>query len=223
MKLILFGATGMVGQAVLREAMLDSEVERILVIGRNSTGQSHPKLKEILTPDLNDLSPIRESLKGFDACVCSLGISSMGASEEIYKKMTYDLGIAAAKAVIQDNPLMSFVYISAKSADGSEKGPVMWARIKGKAENEILAMPFKHKHVFRPAFIQPLNGERSKVAIYNTIYDAVKIISPLIVSLFKNNATTTVQLGKAILQVAKNGYSKPILEAADINLVKTVS
>jgi uncharacterized protein YbjT (DUF2867 family) len=158
MKAILFGATGMVGLGVLRECLLDPDVESVVTVGRAPTGQKHEKLRELVHANLLDLSAIEGELSGHDACFFCLGVTSAGTSEQEYERITYGIPVAAAQTLVKLNPGMTFVYVSGSGADSSEKGSTMWARIKGKAENALLAMPFKATYVFRPAFIQPLHG-----------------------------------------------------------------
>ncbi len=166
MKVILFGATGMVGQGVLRECLLDPEVETVLAVGRSSTGQQHAKLQEILHKDLEDLSRIENKLSGYDACFFCLGVSSAGLNEQQYRRVTYDLTIAAAKVLVRLNPAMTFIYVSGAGTDSTERGRMMWARVKGQTENALLQMPFRAAYMFRPAYIQPLHGIKTRTRWY---------------------------------------------------------
>ena len=216
MKAIIFGATGMVGQGVLRECLLDPEVESVLTVGRTQTGQLHAKLKEIAHKDFADFSSITQSLTGYDACFWCLGVTSAGMSEQDYKRMTYDYTIAAARVLVKQNPAMTFIFVSGTGADGTEKGRTMWARVKGKTENEILRMPFKAAYVFRPAYIQPLHGIQSRTKLYRTLYVVIAPLYPLIKLLLPGHATTTEELGRAMIKVAKNGVTKHVLESSDI-------
>ena len=170
MKVILFGATGMVGQGVLRECLLDPDVESVLAVGRNPTGQRHAKLREIVHDNFMDYSSIESQLTGYDACFFCLGVSSIGMEEERYRHLTYDLTMAAAKALASLNPGMVFTYVTGRSTDSTEQGPVRWARVKGKTENDLLKLPFKAAYMFRPAGIQPLHGVRSKTSWVQAIY-----------------------------------------------------
>ena len=213
MKAILFGASGMVGQGVLRECLLDPEVESILSIGRTPLPDA-AKLQQIqLPPDFETIAP---QLTGYDVCFFVLGVSSAGMSEADYARTTYDLTLAAATTLARLNPGMTFLYVSGAGTDTSEKGRTMWARVKGRTENALLRLPFKAAYMFRPGFIQPLDGIQSKTRIYNFVYTLTAPITPLLRKLFPNHITTTEQLGKAMLEVAKHGYSKPILEMPDI-------
>jgi uncharacterized protein YbjT (DUF2867 family) len=216
MKAILFGATGMVGQGVLRECLLDPDVESVLTVGRTPTGQKHEKLHELVHANLTDLSAIEAGLSGLDACFFCLGITSAGTSEQEYERITYGIPVAAAQTLVKLNPGMTFIYVSGAGADSSEKGRTRWARIKGKAENALLAMPFKATYVFRPAFIQPLHGIRSRTRFYNAMYAVLGPIYPVVKAIAPGSATTTEQLGRAMIAVARRGFSKRILESQDI-------
>jgi len=170
MKVVLFGATGMVGQGVLRECLLEAEVETVLAVGRSPTGQRHAKLHEIVHNDFLDFSRIESQLAGYDACFFCLGVSSIGMSEEQYRRLTYDITLAAARTLAKLNPQMVFIYVTGRGTDSSERGKLMWARVKGKTENDLLKLPFKAAYMFRPAGIQPLHGIRSKTGWVQAIY-----------------------------------------------------
>ncbi len=217
MKVLIFGATGMVGQGVLRECLLDPGVSEVVTIGRSATGQSHAKLREIVHADLTDYTAIEPHLAGFDACFFCLGIASAGMSEADYRRITYDIALAAAGTLVRLNPAMVFVYVSGASTDSSEKGRWMWARVKGATENAIMRLPFKASYMFRPGAIQPLHGIRSKTRLYRVIYDLTAPLLPLLQRWLPDSITTTEQIGKAMLKVAREGAPKPILENADIN------
>ena len=176
MKVILLGATGMVGQGVLRECLLGPEVESLLTIGRTGTAQQHEKLHEIVLNDLSDLSSIEGRLAGYDACFFCLGVSSVGMKEEAYRRVTYDLTISVATTLAQLNPTMTFIYVSGAGTDRAEHGRSMSARVKGKTENALLRMPFKAVYIFRPGYIQPLHGIRTKTKWYGAMY---AIMGPL--------------------------------------------
>jgi uncharacterized protein YbjT (DUF2867 family) len=214
---ILLGATGMVGQGALRECLLDPDVESILAIGRKATGQQHGKLREIVRDDLFDLSAIEEQVAGCDACLFCLGVSSVGMKEEAYRRVTYDLTIAVARTLLKVNPNMIFLYVSGANTDSTERGRAMWARIKGKTENALLEMPFKAAYMFRPGYIQPLHGIRTKTRLYAAIYALMAPLYPVWKLLFPNYVTTTECLGRAMLSVAKHGAPRPVLENWDIN------
>jgi uncharacterized protein YbjT (DUF2867 family) len=217
MKVILFGATGMVGQGVLRECLVDAGVERVLVVGRSPTGQQNAKLREILHGDFFDFSTIESELTGYDACFFCLGVSSVGMDAQRYRHLTYDLTMATATMLARLNPGMVFTYVTGRGTDSTEQGPRMWARVKGKTENDLLKLPFKAAYMFRPAGIQPLHGVRSKTAWVQAIY---VVASPLLGRLARTSPhymTTTERVGRAMISVARNGYPKPVLESEDIN------
>jgi uncharacterized protein YbjT (DUF2867 family) len=218
-KVILFGATGMVGQGVLRECLLDPEVESVLAIGRNATGQSHEKLHEIALSNLFDLSSADDRLSGYDACFFCLGVSSVGMKEEAYRRVTYDLTISVARTLSRLNPGMTFIYVSGAGTDSTERGSAMWARVKGKTENALLEMPLKAAYMFRPAYIQPLHGIRTKTKSYGAAYAIVGRLYPLWKLLFPKYVTTTECVGRAMLNVVKRGAPNPVLENQDINRV----
>ena len=219
MKVILFGATGMVGQGVLRECLLDASVESVLAVGRSPTGQRHAKLREIMHDNSLDYSAIEPQLAGYDTCFFCLGVSSVGMSEQRYRHLTYDITMAAAKALSKLNPGMVFVYVTGRSTDSSEQGPLMWARVKGKTENDLLKLPFKAAYMFRPAGIQPLHGIRSRTAWVQALYGAAAPLLTLLNRVAPNYMTTTEQVGRAMIKVARDGYPRPVLESEDINAV----
>jgi uncharacterized protein YbjT (DUF2867 family) len=219
MKVILFGATGMVGQGVLRECLVDSGVERVLVVGRSPTGQQHAKLREILHNDFFDFSAIESELTGYDACFFCLGVSSVGMTEERYRHLTYDVTLAAATTLAQLNPQMVFVYVTGQGTDSTEQGRLMWARVKGKTENDLLKLPFKAAYMFRPAGIQPLHGIKSKTAWVQAIYAGAAPLLALLNRVAPKYMTTTEQVGRAMIKVARDGYWKPVLESEDINAI----
>jgi uncharacterized protein YbjT (DUF2867 family) len=216
MNVILFGATGMVGQGVLRECLLAPDVQQVLSIVRSPTGQQHPKLRELAPDNFFDLSSIEPELSGYDACFFTLGVSSAGMEEGQYHHLTYDLTLAAAQPLARLNPGMTFIYVSGAGTDNSESGRSMWARVKGKTENALLRLPFRAVYMFRPGFIQPLHGITSKTKSYRIFYAITNPILPLLKALFPRHITTTEQVGRAMLTVARNGFPKPILEAGDV-------
>lgn len=219
MNVILFGATGMVGQGVLRECLLDPEVESVLAIGRSAIEQQHEKLHEIVLKTLTDLSSVENRLSGYDACFFCLGVSSAGMSEDDYRRVTYDLSLSVAATLARLNPAMTFIYVSGAGTDSSEHGRMMWARIKGKTENALLAMPFKAAYMFRPGYIQPMHGVRTKTRWYGTAYAIMAPLYPLLRRLFPRYVTTTEQLGRAMISVAKTSATKRVLESNDINAI----
>jgi len=217
MDIVLFGATGMVGQGVLRECLLDPDVHRVLSIGRGKTGQQHPKLRELVRTDLFDFSDVESELSGFDACFFCLGVSAAGMTEEEYRRVTYDITLAAATTLVKLNPRMTFIYVSGSGTDSTEHGRSMWARVKGSTENALLRLPFKAAYMFRPAGIQPMHGETSKTRLYRVLYVIARPLFPLLRRLFPRYVSTTEQIGRAMITAARNGASKAILETEDIN------
>jgi len=210
MRVVLFGATGMVGQGVLRECLLDPEIESVLAVGRSPTGQRHAKLHEIVHNDFLDFSRIESQLAGYDACFFCM-------SEEQYRRLTYDITLAAARTLAKLNPQMVFIYVTGRGTDSSERGKLMWARVKGKTENDLLKLPFKAAYMFRPAGIQPLHGIRSKTGWVQAIYVGTAPLLSLLNRLTPTYMTTTEQVGRAMIKVARDGYPKPVLESDDIN------
>jgi uncharacterized protein YbjT (DUF2867 family) len=217
MNVLLFGATGMVGQGVLRECLIDPDVRSIVTIGRSTTGQQHEKLREIVHKDFSDFSAIESELSGFDACFFCLGVSSAGMTEKDYERVTYDFTIAAAQTLARLNPGMTFIYVSGAGTDSTERGRTMWARVKGKTENALLRLPFKAAYMFRPSVIQPLHGITSKTKAYRVFYAVTRPLLPLLKVLFPRYVTTTEQIGRAMIKAARQGAPKPVLESQDIN------
>src|SRR6185295_1919766 len=194
MKVLLFGATGMVGQGVLRECLLDPDVESVVCAGRAATGRQHPKLRELGVRDFFDLSSVANQLSGFDACFFCLGVSSAGMNEETYTRITYELTTAVATTLAKLNPGMTFLYVSGMGTDSSETGRTMWARVKGKTENTLLRMPFRAAYTLRPAGIVPLHGIQSKTRIYRLFYKMLGPILPWMYARFPKYVTTTEQM-----------------------------
>lgn len=217
MKAIIYGATGMVGQGVLRECLLDDGVEQTLTVGRTATGQQHPKIRELLLPDLMVYAGHEEELNGYDACFFCLGISSAGMTEADYHRITYGYTLAAAKTLAKLNPGMTFIYVSGAGTDSTEQGRTMWARVKGKTENALLRLPFKAVYLFRPAGIRPLHGIKSKTPAYRIFYALAWPFLPLLTWAFPSFMTTTERIGRAMLKVARVGALKTVLESRDIN------
>ena len=217
MKAILFGATGMVGQGVLRECLLDPGVESVLSIGRSASGRKDPKLREIVIKDVANLGPVEDQLSGYDACFFTLGVSSAGMSEAAYRTITYDLTLNVAHTLLKLNPGMAFIYVSGLGTDSTESGRTMWARVKGQTENALLHLPFKAAYMFRPGFIQPLHGIQSRTALYRIPYIVLSPVIPLLRKLFPKYVTTTEVLGRAMIKAARNGAPKAVLESQDMN------
>jgi uncharacterized protein YbjT (DUF2867 family) len=217
MKVILFGATGMVGQGVLRECLLCPDVGSVLTVGRSETGQRHSKLREITHTDFTDFTPLAHELAGYDACFFCLGASSAGMSEADYTRLTYDFTLAAASVLAALNPGMTFIYVSGAGTDSTERGRSMWARVKGRTENALLKLPFKAAYLFRPAAIQPLHGIVSKTRLYRVSYAVAGPFLPLLKALLPGTVTTTERIGRAMINAAKLGAPKHVLETRDIN------
>ncbi|MGE8160517.1 NAD-dependent epimerase/dehydratase family protein [Paraburkholderia sp. NPDC080076] len=216
MKVLIFGATGMVGQGVLRECLRAPDVEVVQTVGRTRTGQLDPRLIEVVQPDLMDYRAAEASLTGFDACFFCLGVSSVGMQEAEYARLTYDLTLAAARTLARLNPQMTFVYVSGASTDSTEQGRSMWARVKGKTENALQRLPFKGVYLFRPGVIQPLNGARSKTRSYQLFYTLARPFLSTLRALLPNQILSTEDIGLAMLAVARHGADKAVLETADI-------
>ncbi|HMC93618.1 MAG TPA: NAD-dependent epimerase/dehydratase family protein [Polyangia bacterium] len=217
MKVILFGATGMVGQGVLRECLLDPQVESVLSVGRGVTGQQNPKLREIVHQDFTDFTAIEAELAGCDACFFCLGVSSAGMSEADYRHVTYDFTLAAARTLARLDPGLTFIYVSGTGTDSTERGRSMWARVKGATENALLKLPFKGAYMFRPGVIQPLHGIKSKTRLYRGLYAVAAPLFPALRAVFPRYVTTTEQLGRAMLEVARRGFPGHLLENPEIN------
>jgi uncharacterized protein YbjT (DUF2867 family) len=209
---IVTGATGMVGEGVLHECLLHSDVEKVLVLGRRTCGVAHPKLQEIVHGNLFDLSPIESRLSGYNACFFCLGTSSVGMKEEEYYKITYTLTLQVAQTLVKHNPDVTFCYISGAGTDSTEKGKITWAWVKGKTENDLMKLPFKQVHAFRPGFMNPTKGLKNTLPYYKYVtwlYPVARYIVPQYVSTLK-------ELGLAMIHSVTDGYEKRILEVRDI-------
>jgi len=215
MNVILFGGTGMVGQGVLRECVEDGGVERIVLVVRKPTGVASPKVVELVHEDFFDWSGVEEQFAGFDACFFCLGVSSVGMKEAEYRRTTYDLTLSVAKMLERVGSVKTFEYISGASTNAD--GRQMWARVKGETENALIAMSFAQVYCFRPGYIQPLHGVRSKVGWYNGIYAGLSWAYPMLRRVAPKFVTSTEELGRAMIAVARNGYPKRVVEMADIH------
>jgi len=218
MKVLVFGATGMVGQGVLREALHSDSVTQVSTVGRASTGMTHPKLNEVVCANLTDLTAVREQLMGFDACFFCLGASSVGMDESEYTRINHDMPVSVGQQLSQWNSAMTFVYVSGA---GTGSSSAMWARVKKRTEDTLLTMPFKAAFMFRPGVIQPLHGARSKTQLYYAFY---VLVSPLLTTarhLFPKSVLSTEEIGLAMLKVAEFGAPKVVLESADIRALLT--
>ncbi|WP_167610458.1 NAD-dependent epimerase/dehydratase family protein [Maribellus sediminis] len=222
MKVIITGATGMVGKGVLLECLDHQDVEEALVIGRNPLEMQHPKLKEIIHKDFSDFSNLSEELNGYDACFFCMGVSSVGMKEAEYKKVTYDYTIALAKVLYKNNPDLTFTYVSGEGTDSTEKGRSMWARVKGKTENDLINMGFKQAFMFRPGAIIPLRGIKSRTKGYQFMYDYFMWLVKLIKALAPNSVVNTTQVGLAMINSVQHGYSTTILRPKDIIALSNV-
>lgn len=212
LRVIITGTTGMVGEGVLHECLQNPEISSVLVINRKPGGITHPKLKEIIHGDFFELSSIEGQLAGYDACYFCLGVSAIGMNEEDYYKMTYTLTLYIAQVLSKVNPEMVFCYISGSGTDSTEKGRVMWARVKGKTENDLMNLPFKKVYAFRPGYLQPTKGLRN----VKKYYHYMSWMYPLFSTVFPSFVSTLKELGQAMIEVTKNGYSKKVLEVKDI-------
>ena len=223
MRVVLFGATGMVGQGVLRECLRDGEVSQVVCVVRTPMGMRHPKVEELVTGDLFDLGRIQGRLRGHDACFFCLGVSSSGMSEEAYRRLTYDLTLSVADVLARGNPGMTFVYVSGAGTDSSERGKSTWARVKGATENALLRLPFKAAYMFRPSVIVPLDGVQSKAPGYRVFYTMLGMFLAPLQRLFPRSMSTTRTVGLAMLEVARHGAKSPILGPADIHAAASLA
>jgi len=215
LKVIITGATGMVGEGILQECLANPAVTNILLINRRTSGYLSPKIKEILHTDFNDISPIAAQLRSYNACFFCAGISSVGLSEEEYAKFTYILTLNFADDLASINPQMTFCYVSGAGTDSTEKGRTMWARVKGKTENDLMELPFKAVYNFRPAFMKPSKGAKNIKGIYNVINFLYPVLRPFSKSFF----LTLEEVGRAMINVTVDGHQKNILETRDILLL----
>jgi len=212
-KAIITGTTGMVGKGVLLECLESPDVESVLIINRQTVGMTHPKIKEVIHSDFLDVSPIRQELKGYNACFFCMGVSVVGLSEKQYTRVTYTLTANSARILHSLSPDSVFIYVSGTGTN--EHGRAMWARVKGKTESEILNMGFKDAYAFRPGLILPEKGIRSKTGWYNAFYSVTRPFFPLMKK--STSVTTTTRVGQAMINAAKNGFKMKYLENADIN------
>ena len=217
MNVIVFGASGMVGHGVVRACLLDPEVGQVLVVLRQPLGITHPKLRELIHEDFADLSPLAGQFEGLNACFYCLGVSVAGHSEAEYTRISYDFPLAAARAVSEHNPSITFTYVSGEGTDSSGRGRVMWARVKGRTENALLAMPM-NTYIFRPGYIQPRHGAVSKTRSYRLTYTLTSWLYPVLRRLAPAHTTTTEHLGRAMLAITREATTdQRILYSRDIN------
>ncbi|MGW2169470.1 NAD-dependent epimerase/dehydratase family protein [Streptomyces sp. NPDC001705] len=216
MRIIVFGATGMVGQGVLEACLRDEEVTDVLVVGRTSTGRVHPKLRELHHEDFTDFTAVQEQLAGYDACFYCLGTSAAGMKEPDYRVVSYDFPLAAARALSAVGPQPAFCYVSGAGTDGTGKTRMMWARVKGETENALLELS-PRSFMFRPALIVPLPGTKAKTKTYVLLYRVVTPLYPVLRRIVPRYVTTSLLLGQAMLRAARDGAPRRVLETADIN------
>jgi uncharacterized protein YbjT (DUF2867 family) len=215
MKVLIFGATGMLGRAALLQCLRDPDTEQVVTLGRTATAAREQKLCEIVHQDMLNYAGMEESLAGFDACFYCLGVASTGMNEADYERVTYSFALAAAEMLSRVNPGMAFVYISGSGTDSTEKGRVMWARVKGRTENALLRLPL-NAYMFRPGFIEPMDGIESKTPSYRAFYRVTRPLFPLLRWALPNQVLSTRDMGQAMLNVVRRGYKKRILETRDI-------
>jgi len=218
-KVIITGATGMVGKGVLLECLDHHSIEKVLVIGRNSIEIQHPKLTEFIHKDFTNFSGVKDQLKGYDACFFCLGVTSAGMKQEDYKRITYDFTLSLAKTLVDINSEMTFNYVSGEGTDSSEKGKSMWARVKGKTENDLLKLGFKQAFMFRPGAIIPLRGIKSRTKSYQFMYDYFMWLVKLIKAIAPDSVVNTAQIGLAMINSVLKGYNKNVLRPKDILLL----
>ncbi len=213
MNVILFGGTGMVGQGVLRECLQDPRVEHLLLVVRHASGFTSPKLTELAHENFYDWTTVADQFNGYDTCFFCLGVSAVGMNEADYRRTTYDLTLDVADTLLRHH-IETFIYVSGQGTN--EHGRSMWARVKGATESALLRLPFAQVFCFRPGFIQPLHGIRSKTPWYNAIYAAVGFAYPLLKRIAAPYVTSTEEVGRAMISVAAHGCPTSMLETADI-------
>lgn len=214
MKVVIFGATGMVGQGVLRECLADPGITEVLAIGRSALGTAHAKLRELVHADLYDYSRVEAQLAGYDACFFCLGVSAAGMSEAEYRRVTFDLTLAAATALVRVSPALTFIYVSGQGTSAASAS--MWARVKGETENALLSLPFKAAYMFRPGLIQPLHGIVSKTPLYRAFYAVFAPLMPLVRKAAPAFVITTEEVGRAMIRAVRHGAPKKHLENRDL-------
>lgn len=219
MKVVIFGATGMVGQGVLRECLLAPDVELVQTVGRSATGGGETKLREVVHADFLDFSAVEAQLRGFDACFFCLGVSSLGMNEADYTRITYDYTMAAARTLAKLNPGMVFTYVTGAGTDSSEKGRTMWARVKGRTENELQTLGFKATYLFRPGAILPMHGIEPKDSRLRTLYRLTKPLWRMARAAWPNQIASTETIGLAMLGVVRGGAAKAIVDPPDIEAI----
>ena len=216
MKVIVTGASGMVGKGVLLECLDHPDITEVLAIGRRSLNLGHPKLKELIHADFTDFASVKDKLQGYDACYHCMGVSAAGMKEEDYRRLTYDVSLSLGRSVLEMNPGSTFTYVSGVGTDSSEKGRQMWARVKGKTENDLLKLGFKKAYMYRPGGIIPLRGIKSSTKLYQFFYDYFMWLIKLIKAMAPNSVVNTTQIGLSMIHVTQRGYAKDILDPRDI-------
>ncbi|MFF4269539.1 NAD-dependent epimerase/dehydratase family protein [Streptomyces sp. NPDC001536] len=217
MRVIVFGASGMIGQGVLHACLHEPDITEVLAVVRTPLAVEHPKLRQLVHADFTDYTAIQGELKNLDACFFCLGVTSVGRGEKEYTRITYDYTLAAARAVSAASPDLTFAYVSGEGTDSTERGRLMWARVKGRTENELLAMPFD-AYMFRPGFIQPRNGAVARVTVYRLLYGLTGWLYPVLRRLTPKHVTTTEHLGRAMIAVTRlKGQGPTVLHSPDIN------
>ncbi|WP_405181514.1 epimerase [Nocardia sp. NBC_01377] len=214
-KVILFGATGMIGRGVLNECLADERVGQVLAVGRSTLGIKHESLRELVQPDPADLSAIADDLPEFDACFFCLGVSAVGMKEEDYRRITYDLTMRIGRTLAAANPELTFIYVSGHGTNSTEKGRSMWARVKGKTENDLLALPFR-AYMFRPGFVYPTDGAVSKTRLYRVGYAIIGPFIPLLRRVAPNMINNNREIGRAMIAVAVSGADSHVLGPREI-------
>ncbi|PUA17184.1 NAD-dependent epimerase/dehydratase family protein [Glaciimonas sp. PCH181] len=216
MRVLIVGASGMVGQGVLRECLAAPDVEEVILLARSTIESASQKVRQLVRDDLFDLTSLEPELRGIDACFFCLGVSSSGMSEAAYRHVTFDLTLTVANVLVQLNPAMTFIYVSGAGTDSSELGRSMWARVKGQTENALKKLPFAGVYLFRPAIIQPLHGIQSKTSSYRRFYKLTRPLLPVMKSLFPSFVVTTEEVGQAMLNAMRRGSGRFVLESRDI-------
>lgn len=219
MKVIITGATGMVGKGVLLECLDHHAIEKVLIISRNPLGLKHPKLQELIHNDFTIFSNVKDELRAYNACFFCMGISAVGMKANDYKRITYDFTLSLAKTLLKINPNLTFNYVSGEGTDSSEKGRSMWARVKGKTENDLVKLGFKQAYMFRPGVIIPLRGIKSRTKSYQFMYDYFMWLVKLIKAFAPNSVVSTTQIGLAMIHSVQKGYDKKVLRPKDILMV----
>ena len=209
----------MIGQGALRECLLDPRVAEVLAVVRKPTGQQHAKLRELVHTDFTNYSDVAPQLAGYDACFFCLGTSSAGMSEADYRRITYDFTMAAARAVLERNPDLTFIYISGEGADSTEQGRIMWARVRGKLENDLFKLPNKNVYVIRPAVIRPMHGIEARQRWTRLLYKVTAPLLPMVAKLAPRYVTDTERLGRTMVRIAANGAPKRVLDTTDVNAI----